>query len=129
MIAIDVTMSTKNNEDLIVDDTVVLIEESYQNVYDFFKNCIDQNVLLNITVDVPIEESSTVITRYFATTKENAQTFEQAFSDMTAEFSMKKFWDYHGFNISVSHHEIDFDTVDDTFELVGSQGQVWGIPF
>lgn len=130
MIAIDVTMTLKEiNFDFNVDDTVVLIEQSYQNVYDFFQRCLARNLLLNATVNMPTDDTSSAITRYFATTNENALAFEQVFSDMSAEFSMKKFWDQHGFNISIAHSEIDFDTVNDTVELIGTFGEIWGIEF
>ena len=131
MIAIDVTMTPKNIVNIFdVDTTTQMIVPSYHHVYDFFKNCIDQNILLNVIVDVvPDMSSAIIITRYFATTIENAQAFEQVFSDMSAEFSMKKFWDQHDFDISLSHYEIDFDTVDNTVELIGPRGEIWGQEF
>ena len=128
MIAIDVAMTPKNIADIIDRDILIqMIVPSYQHIYDFFKNCIDQNVLLNVAA--VSEEPSVTVTTYFATTIENAQAFEQVFSDMSAEFSIKKFWSQHDFDISISHNEIDFDTVDDTFELIGPQGEIWGQTF
>jgi hypothetical protein len=128
MIAIDVAMTPKNIADIIDRDIIIqMIVPSYQHIYDFFKNCIDQNVLLNVAA--VSEEPSVNVTTYFATTIENAQAFEQVFSDMSAEFSIKKFWSQHDFDISISHHEIDFDTVDDTFELIGPRGEIWGQTF
>ena len=130
MIAIDVTMSKKDKTpfDSLV-DAKPLVSQSHKNIFDFFQNCIDQNLVLNATYDIVNEALTENKTRYFSTTVENAQSFQNAFTDMSADFSMKKMWDEHGFDISVEQHEIDFDTVGDSVELIGSQGEIWGQKF
>ena len=126
MIAIDVIATPRDPNTASMDS---FLEPSYQNIYNFLKSCVDQNLILNVVVVDQrglLEEN---ITQYFATTTQLAQEFEQVFSDMSAEFSIKKFWSQHDFDISISHHEIDFDMVDDTFELIGPRGEIWGQEF
>ena len=130
MIAIDVTMTPGTGCDFYSFDLPIeIVQESYQNVYDFLKSYIDQNIILNLTVDDNDEDALKFNTRYFATTIENAQAFEQAFSDMTAEFSMKKLWNHNKFDISIECHEIDFETATNTQELIGPYGEIWGVEF
>ena len=130
MIAIDVIMTTTNKTSFnVLQDALPVVAQSRENIYNFFKNCIDQNLVLNATYDIVNEALTENKTRYFSTTVENAQAFQNAFTDMSADFSMKKMWDEHGFDISVEQHEIDFDTVGDSVELIGSQGEIWGQKF
>jgi hypothetical protein len=129
MIQIEVSMMPGAGCNFFNFDTAVeLVQESYQNVYDFFKNQIDQNIILNLTGNVE-EDTSKYVTRYFATTISDAQAFEQAFSDMSVEFSMKKFWNHHGVDISIECNEIDFDTITDAGELIGANGEIWDTEF
>ena len=126
MIAIDVTMTPKTDrESLTIEDSFPIAEQWYFDIHKFFKSCIDQNMILNITDDNPAQN----VTRYFATTIENAQMFQQAFSDMSAEFSMKKMWDQSGFDITFKQQEIEFDTIDSVVDLIGPYGEIWGVEF
>jgi hypothetical protein len=130
MITIDVTMTKKDKTpfDPLV-DALPLVSQSHKNIFDFFQNCIDQNLVLNacriIFKDIQIDNT----TRYFATTIENAQTFQNAFADMSAEFSMKKMWDEIGFDISFEQHEVDFDEELGVMDLISSNGRIWDTEF
>jgi hypothetical protein len=69
---------------------------------------------------------------------ENAQAFEQKFQDLTADFSMRKFWNQAGFETTTSIKEIDFNSVGyltapDTqvkVQVVNTDhSEIWGISF
>jgi hypothetical protein len=130
MIAIDVTMSKKDKTpfDSLV-DAKPLVSQSHKNIFDFFQNCIDQNLVLNASCNISQDTKINDITRYFATTIENAQTFQNAFADMSAEFSMKKMWDEVGFDISFEQHEVDFDKELGVMDLISSDGRIWATQF
>jgi hypothetical protein len=130
MIAIDVTMSKKDKTpfDSLV-DAKPLVSQSHKNIFDFFQNCIDQNLVLNASCNISQDTQINDITRYFATTIENAQTFQNAFADMSAEFSMKKMWDEVGFDISFEQHEVDFDKELGVMDLISSDGRIWAAQF
>ena len=129
MIAIDVTMVTKNNEDFFVKDTIPIVSQSRDEVYDFFKNCIGKNLVINAIADIDVADLSKNKTRYFSTTIENAQAFQNAFTDMAVDFSMKKMWDENGFDISIEQHEVDFDNESDLCELISPNGDIWATSF
>ena len=133
MIAIDVTMTYNWNspswrkisdfesgEDYIYS----IIRESYHKIYNFFQTCVEQNLVINATMCI-----SDLETRYFATTIEDAQAFQSAFTDMSADFSMKKMWTENGFDISIEQHEVNFDDEFDVIELINPIGQIWGTDF
>ena len=130
MITIDVTMTKKDKTPFnSLVDALPLVSQSHKNIFDFFQNCIDQNLVLNasriIFKDIQIDDT----TRYYATTIENAQTFQNAFADMSAEFSMKKMWDEIGFDISFEQHEVDFDDELGVMDLINSDGRIWDTEF
>ena len=130
MIAIDVIMTTKDKTSFdVLQDALPLVTQSRENIYNFFKNCIDQNLVLNATYDIVNEALTENKTRYFSSTVENAQAFQNAFTDMSADFSMKKMWDEHGFDISVEQHEIDFDKEYDVNDLINPDGNIWSTEF
>jgi hypothetical protein len=130
MIAIDVTMSKKDKTPFnSLVDASPLISQSHKNIFDFFQNCIDQNLVLNASCNISQDTQINDITRYFATTIENAQTFQNAFADMSAEFSMKKMWDEVGFDISFEQHEVDFDKELGVMDLISSDGRIWAAQF
>ena len=122
MIAIDVIMKRKNNEEFDDDYTIPIASKYYHNVYSFFKNCIDQNIVLNAVCHPDYTH-----TRYYATSIENALSFQNAFTDTSAEFSIKNMWEENGFDISLSQNEIDFDTESwEIVKLIEPTGQIWG---
>ena len=110
---------------VVMKDLREIARQSYSSIYKFFKNCIDQNIILNFTrLDHEYHQQFNV--KYFATTVENAQTFQQAFLDTSAEFSMKKMYGQYGFDISLDQQEINFDLVDHVIDLIGQDGKIWG---
>jgi hypothetical protein len=130
MIAIDVIMTTKDKTQFnVLEDAFPIVTQSRENIYNFFKNCIDQNLVLNATYDIANDALTENKTRYFSTTVENAQAFQNAFTDMTADFSMKKMWDENGFDISVEQHEVDFDKEYDVYDLISADGDIWATSF
>ncbi len=130
MIAIDVIMTTKDKTSFdVLQDVLPLVTQSRENIYNFFKNCIDQNLVLNATYDIVNEALTENKTRYFSSTVENAQAFQNAFTDMSADFSMKKMWDEHGFDIYVEQHEVDFDKEYDVYDLISPDGDIWSTEF
>ena len=120
MIAIDTIITAKNLSEVDEDYIVLLVRKSYDNVYNFFKDCIDQNLVLNATFNY----GST--SRFFATTIENAQAFQNAYSDMSADFSIKKMLDENGFDVSFEQHEINFDN-EIVLDLIDSNGYIFNI--
>jgi hypothetical protein len=128
MIAIDVTMTAGNNEEFIFENTIPIVSQSRDKVYDFFKNCIDKNLVINAIVGT-VDDLSKNKTRYFSTTIENAQAFQSAFEDMSAEFSIKKMWSQHGYTIEFEQHEINFDNEDGLCELISPDGDIWSIEY
>jgi hypothetical protein len=130
MIAIDVIMTTKDKTQFnVLEDAFPIVTQSRENIYNFFENCIDQNLVLNATYDIANETLTENKTRYFSTTVENAQAFQNAFTDMSADFSLKKMWDEHGFDISVEQHEVDFDKEYDVYDLISADGDIWATSF
>jgi hypothetical protein len=130
MIAIDVILSKKDKTPFdVLEDGLPVVAQSRENIYNFFENCINQNLVLNATYDTSNDTHIENITRYYATTVENAQAFQNAFTDMSADFSMKKMWDEHGFDISVEQHEVDFDNEYDVNDLITADGNIWSTEF
>ena len=130
MIAIDVIMTKKDKTPFdVLEDGFPAVTQSRENIYNFFENCINQNLVLNATSDILNETLTENKTRYFSTTVDNAQAFQNAFTDMSADFSLKKMWDEHGFDISVEQHEVDFDNEYDISDLISPDGTIWSTQF
>ena len=104
------------------------LNQSYTDLFSFFKQCIDQNLVINL---VKLEADSSVDwTNYYSTSLENAQAFQQAVEDMDAEFSLKKLWDSCGFDMHIVVTEINFDDVDEAFDLLNEHtGEIWSVSF
>jgi hypothetical protein len=130
MIAIDVIMTKKDKTPFdVLEDGLPIVTQSRENIYNFFENCIVQNLVLNATSETLNETLTENRTRYFSTTVDNAQAFQNAFTDMSADFSLKKMWDEHGFDISVEQHEVDFDNEYDVNDLISPDGTIWSTEF
>jgi len=109
----------------------------YREIFAFFQDCLDQNLILNL-IDYVLEDVQSDRTTYYSTTMENAQAFEQKFQDLSADFSMRKFWNQAGFETTTSIKEIDFNSVEyltapdtqDKVQVVNTDhSEIWGIPF
>ena len=133
MIAIDVTMINSESSESIELDIIL---PHQQQIRDFFLKYVNENVILNqcrvddhrILTEPGGTDKISTLTRYFATSEENANIFAQAFSDVSAEFSIKKMWEQHGYVISITQSEIDFDAEGYTTDLVDLVDQtiIWG---
>jgi hypothetical protein len=138
MIQIDVTMvPTIDSVENSLECHAQFIDLQYREIAAFFQDCLDQNLILNLTDNAMAADQSD-ITTYYSTTMENAQTFEQKFQDLSADFSMRKFWNQSGFETTISIKEIDFDLVEDTtgadahvkVQVVNTDhSEIWGLPF
>ena len=106
-----------------------VMQENSQNIYNFFKNCIDQQFILNTVCFDVSSDKTNYITRYFATTTENAQAFLNLFLDMSAEFSMKKMWSLHSVDLIINQYPIDFDSVVDNFDLIGEYCEIFKVKY
>ncbi len=122
MIAIDV-IGTHSKYPIFDELGPVISSDYYQEVWSFFKECVDANIIINVCA--PEHNSS----RYYSTTLENAQEFQRRCEDTTRPFSMRKFWQEIEFSAELILTEIDFDQEDVTYELVSDNGEVWGQPW
>jgi hypothetical protein len=137
MIAIDVTMSTTNDQiDNSLEYHADFINPNLDKIFAFFRSCVDQELVLNFIDNV--QEANTDITTYYSISMENAQAFEQKFQDLSAEFSIRKLWNQAGLETSFSMKEIDFNYVEDpthpeafkkTVLVDEETSQIWGIQF
>jgi hypothetical protein len=137
MIQIEVSMSTTNSElDNSLEYHANFINPNLDKILAFFRNCVDQGLVLNFIDNV--QEENTDITTYYSISMESAQEFERKFQDLSAEFSMRKFWREAGLEISFSMKEIDFNYVEDPTHpeafkktvLVDEENSIiWGIRF
>jgi hypothetical protein len=138
MIQIEVSMvpTTAQGENSL-DYHAQFVNVHYREIAGFFQSCIDQNLILNLTDNSQVDGQPD-ITTYYSTTIENAQAFEQKFQDVTAEFSMRKFWNESGFETTITMKEIDFDSVEDPADpnaqvkvqvVNEDHSEIWNIPF
>jgi hypothetical protein len=132
MIQIDATMSpTKTHLEDVLTLQIDWVNENFHSVFSFFKNCVDQDLVLNF-ID-KAQDGETDVTVYYSVSLENAQTFEQKFQDLSSEFSMRKMWNELGFETSISMKEIEFDPTgysEKLGSLVDDEVKtIWGIDF
>ena len=137
MIAIDVTMIPTNDQvENSPESMGEFVNLQYREIVAFFQDCIDESLILNLIDNVVGDRES--VTTYYSTSIENAQLFEQKFQDLSAEFSIRKFWNQHGFDTTISMKEIDFNYVEDLtvpYALVKTplidkeNSEIWGVPF
>jgi hypothetical protein len=128
MIAIDVTMFPVGTDANVGQDyTMPFVNKEYKAIFAFFQDCVDQSLILNVIEHEEFFNST--VTTYFSPNMEKAQLFEQKFQDLTAEFSMRKFWNQSELDTTTAFREVDFDLVWNTFELVNQEFlEIWGFP-
>jgi hypothetical protein len=134
MTAIDIVMTpTSGNNYVSIDSWIACIHSDHPVVFDFFQNCIDQNLILNkITMDV---DGVSDTTTYYSTGPDSARLFQEQFENQQLNFSikqmsMKQFWNQFQFDIEIFQRPIDFNTVPDLFELVNlDTGEIWSTKF
>jgi hypothetical protein len=131
MIAITVQMETQfefTEEHQIVRN--VRSNDNYEPMSDFFQQCIDQKWVLNTCKHTYSDDVSYTTTTYFAVDHVQADKFITAFSDMSVEFSIKKFWSELSHQVTVTKTEIDFNLEQDLLPLIDrEQKTIWGISF
>jgi hypothetical protein len=132
MIAITVQMDTEfefTEEHVIVRNTKC--NNNYESLSAFFQQCVDQQLVLNTCkLDTDPKDVFHLITTYFAVDHDRADKFITAFSDMSAEFSIMKFWSELSHQLTVTKTEIDFTLEDDLLPLVDPEQQlIWGQQF
>ena len=104
MIAITVTIRHAEEE-----QRVNLPNDTLQTQRSLFQSCIDRNLILNCYLTNTADPRET---SYFAMNLENANEFVQ-------EVNLLELWTNHGFTISTSVYEIDFDTVKErAFKII-----------
>jgi hypothetical protein len=111
-----------------IEYTKDFLSSSYEQLFAFFKDCVDKNLVINLVEVNP--SMSADFCGYYSTTLENAQAFQQVVEDMSADFSLKKFWHNCGLALTVDITEIDFDSLPDLYTLVDvDTGELWEISF
>ena len=132
MIAISVQMDTEfefTEGHVIVRN--MRSNDNYDPLSDFFQQCIDQQLILNTCqLRANPENMFHTITTYFAVDHVQADKFITAFSDMSVEFSIMKFWSELSHQLTVTKTEIDFNLQQDLVSLIDrEQKTIWGISF
>jgi hypothetical protein len=134
MQAIEVAMSpTADNNYISIADWITCINSDHQMIFDFFQNCITQNLILNqFTI---VADGISDKTTYYAVDVEKAETFQELFETQALNFSfktmsMKQFWNAFKFDIDFKLEEIDFDAVPELLDLVNKDtGEIWTTKF
>ena len=134
MTAIDIAMTpTVNNNHIVIDSWVACINSDHTVIFNFFQDCIDQQLILN-KINLEVDGVSDTTT-YYSANVENAKLFQEKFENQQLAFSikqmsMKQFWNQFQFDIEIGQRSIDFDTVCDLFELVNKDtGEIWNTKF
>ncbi len=112
----------------------IFLADSQPEILAFLQECINQNLILNV---IGWTESSTEYDydthgtmRYYSIDLQKAKIFIQKLEDMSAKFSLKKFWAQNKFDFTVEWSTVDFDTESTTFEVVNTQrAEIWGFAF
>lgn len=132
MIAITVQMDTEfefTEGHVIVRN--VRLNDNYEPLSDFFQMCIEQQWVLNTCkLHTNPTDMFHTITTYFAVDHAQADKFITAFSDMSVEFSIMKFWSELSHRLSVTKKEIDFNLEYDLLPLIDREQRIiWGQEF
>ena len=121
-------VSTDPSASTDIDYTKSFLNTSYEQLFALFKDCVDKNLIINLVQVDPTMASD--FCGYYSTTLENAQAFQQVVEDMSADFSLKKFWQDCGLALTVDITEIDFDSLPDLYTLIDvDTGELWEISF
>jgi hypothetical protein len=134
MIATNIVMTpTVDNNHVSINSWISSIHSDHPVIFDFFQNCIDQNLILNkINMDV---DGVSDTTTYYSSNIKNARLFQEQFENQQLNFSikpmsMKQFWNQFQFDIDIFQQSIDFNTVSGSFELVNlDTREIWSTKF
>ena len=136
MIAIDTRIQPFEGQEIEADKNYqnIFLSESQPDLVAFMQECLDQELVLN-SAGYSAQENyynfdDHGIIRYYAIDLEKAESFIAKLTDMSANFSVKKFWAENKFNFFVEHSTVNFDAEHIAFEVVdASTSQVWGTNF
>ena len=129
MIAIDTVVKPMVGlESQAHENFLVFHETSHPDLFEFFKNIVDQNLILNTLFWRPYDENNyNHLLRYYAVDMKNAEIFQEKLLSEVADLSMKKFWNQNKFDYSVELKEIDFDKELPQYYVVDHDtGGLWG---
>ena len=104
MIAIDVTMVRADGNPFSYDDLILIINDQYVELIEFFDSCIADSLIINTCTD------NVSTTRYYAINTAKATEFQERFMSVTAPFSIQQFWMANGFTITaVTQTQVVFE--------------------
>jgi hypothetical protein len=116
--------------------TTFLTSDGDENLYNFFKDCVNQNLIKNLFLWVPYELPVMLnwgLIRYYSDDLSTATLVKEKFEDMNANFSVKKFWNQMNFEFAcVDPKEIVFDEEpsDSFFPVIDLDGNgIWAFDF
>lgn len=109
---------------------------THPDIFDFFVDCLDQNLILNTVHWTPVDWYHPVhpwiysLARYYAVDMPKAEQFRKKFQDLSADFSIKKYWYQNKFDITCDLSEVDFSQETPEFEIINKEtGALWDIVF
>lgn len=113
----------------------IFLASGQPDLVKFFQDCLDQDLIINMVHH--IESASLVydfdkhaVIRYYSVDQPRAEIFTQKLEDMTADFSLKKFWFENKFHFFTSITAVDFETQIPEYTVVNSAlGEVWSTSF
>lgn len=136
---------------------IFLADSPLPELLTFCQECVDQNLVLNLVTRLKYDKGQLIIlsenltwvtmdgiikidedfsnnepwqyiVRYYAVDLSKAKLFVQKIEDMSANFSLKKFWHQNKFDFSVEYSTVDFATEITSFEWVNIPcAEIWGI--
>lgn len=116
--------------------TEFLSNNSNENLYNFFNDCINQNLIINLFLWVPHELPLTLnigLLRYYSQDLSTATLVKEKFEDPTASFSLKKFCNQMKFDFVCSDPKeiaFDEDPSDGFLPVIGpAENCVWDLNF
>jgi len=134
MIAIDIVMTpTVSNNHVSISSWLACIHSDHPVIFNFFENCIDQQLILD-KINMEVDGVSDTTT-YYSTSVKNAKLFQEQFENQLLNFSikqmsMKQFWNQFQFDIDIFQRSIDFNAVSNLFELVNKDTrEIWNTKF
>ena len=113
---------------------ITMIDAGYEHVCahwdlvaNWFTECIDQNLILNLCIVDPTGTEWPDITIYYAVDAESAQQFVDKWTDPDAEFSMGKLWKMINFSQTIDIKEVDFEQVWAEAIVNEDKSELWSI--
>lgn len=137
MIAIDTFLQPRvGHESKAEQNFIKFCRSTHPKIVDFYWHCVHQNLILNrfywqpVDWNHPVHPCMQSLIRYYAIDMAKAQQFQLLHDDLSAEFSLKKFWMQNQFDITCELKAVDFDGETPQYEVVDTNKKVfWGIQF